>query len=234
MTNISTTNLPSGVTNAQLNVTLSTYGGMDPTVFHQYFNDFDTYAAGDWTVKDADSGSVGLVAGDGGILALVSGATANDFASIQLSVASVALIGGNQFWFKTRINIADVTNSVLILGLCDATATPFSAITDGVWISKAATAAAMTGNVSKSSTASTVALGNLTASTYTTLGFWYDGYQTVNFYVNGNPAGSTNIANLPSANLCVTLGVQAGTSAAQTLDVDYVFAATERPASAST
>lgn len=232
MSNISTTNLPSGLTNAQLNTVLSTYGADDPTVFHQYFNDFDTFEAGDWTNTPTGSVTNSIVAGDGGILSLANSAANNDLDSLQLTAATFQVVQGQQAWFKARFNISNATNAALIVGLIQTTTTPLT-VTDGIYFRKSAASTTLNFITASASTLTTVNAGVLANTTYANVGWWYDGISTVKAFVNGNPVGQS-LTNLPFAtNLNLTLAVSNGTAAANTLLIDYVFCATERSAAQS-
>ena len=55
MGNISNTRFQYGVTNVNETNLFADMVQPDPTLFHEYFNDFDTYTAGDWTVTETDS-----------------------------------------------------------------------------------------------------------------------------------------------------------------------------------
>ena len=63
-----TTRMPNGATNAAPWQTMAAAGLLDPTWAHLYSNDFDTYAAGDWTATVVGSGTQALQAADGGSL----------------------------------------------------------------------------------------------------------------------------------------------------------------------
>ncbi len=69
-------------------------------------------------------------------------------------------------------------------------------------------------------------------ATYVDAGFYYDGGTsgTLAIYYNGNPVGSVATTNLPpsTTNLALTVAVKNGTSAAQTLLVDYLMVGVER------
>lgn len=239
MTSISTTNLPSGLTNAQLNSVLSTFGTDDPALFHVFFNDFNTYTTTDWT--NTSTGTTppapALVAGDGGILGLVTAGAATNQQELQSVVANFQLIAGQQAWFKMRLALVDATNSQLLVGLINITTTPFTpaAVTDGIYFTKASGSTALVGNFEIANSSQTVALPgfNMANSVYANLGWHYDGNQTVQFSANGNPLGQFVITAMPTTLLSVTIAVAAGTAAAQTMDTDYLFAATERPTAAS-
>src|SRR5215471_466834 len=96
------TNFPDGVTNAQTPGPLQTFMSMDPSRVHQYFNDFDVFTAGDFTLSATTPGSVtnGVVAGNGGLLAMVNTAGNNDLNSLQLKAATFNLVQGKDCWMK--------------------------------------------------------------------------------------------------------------------------------------
>ncbi|QPF87049.1 hypothetical protein IC762_12430 [Bradyrhizobium genosp. L] len=229
MTNITTTNLPNGITNAALNTVMSSYGAPDPSVFHSYWNDFDTFASGDWTNTATGSVTNAIVAGNGGILSLGNSAANNDLDSLQLKAATFAIVAGYKAWFKCRLNISNATNAALTIGMIQTTTTPLT-VTDGLWFSKAAATTAMNFNIAKSSTTTTLSsVATLANTTYLNIGWHYDGGSTVSVYVNNaRVAGTSVLTNLPTANLNLTLAVANGTAAANTLLIDYVGMFNER------
>lgn len=231
-----TTLLPNGINNAQIGSALDSYIGLDPTASEQYFNDFFTYATGDWTVTTTGASTgTGVAAGDGGILAIHQAtAISTDYTALQLIAApwTGAVIGGVplEFWFKTRFTVADATNSVLIMGLTETVTTPFSAITDGIWFSKAGGATALDINAETGSATvfTPFQVGTMANNTYIVAGFHYDGLSgQLNININGNW-----LANVPcsitTAALNLQMAVQSNSNAAQTLSVDYIFAAKQR------
>ena len=67
----STTRFPNGVTNVGEDTIFAALGQLAPTKFHTYWEDFDYYAAGDWTVTETQaSATQALADGDGGLLLL--------------------------------------------------------------------------------------------------------------------------------------------------------------------
>ena len=227
MTNITTTNLPNGVTNAALNTVMSSYGDTDPSVFHAYWNDFDAYEVGDWTNTATGSVTNGVIAGNGGILSMINSAANNDLNSLQLKAASFAIVQGNKAWFKARFSVSNATNAALIIGLIQTTTTPLT-VTDGLYFSKAAASTTLNMLTTASSSSSTVSVGTLANATYVNVGWHYDGNQTITVFLNNQKVGATGITNLPTANLNLTMAVSNGTAAANTLNVDYIGAFNER------
>lgn len=226
-----TSNFPNGMTNAPLNSVLQTFVDTDPTVLHWYFNDFDTFATGDWTNTATGAATNSLAAGDGGILSMVNSAANADLDSLQLKAASFAITAGKDCWYKARFKVSNATNAALVMGLIQTTTTPLT-VTDGFYFSKAAASTTLTAKVAKSSTASSVNAGTMADDTYVVVGMHYNAdYGIVTVYFNGNRVGQLAITNLPTANLNLTIAVSNGTAAANTLTVDYVMAATLRPSS---
>ncbi len=224
-----TTLLPSGVANAVVGTALETYISMDPASAHQYFNDFDVYTSGDWVVTQTHAGTNAIATGNGGILSLAALATSADVDQLTLKVATFAFTGGLQAWFKARFSCADVTNSQIALGLQNINTNAFAA-TDGVWFEKDVASTSMFAKVAASSTATTSGQSlTLVNSTMANVGFYYDG-AALNLYFNDTPVGTVAVTNLPpsTTNLALTIAVMNGTSAAQTLLVDYVLAAVQR------
>lgn len=230
MTNITTTNFPNGVTNAVTNSVLQTYGAEDPTVFHQYFNDFDAFdAAGDWTNTATGSVTNAIGAGDGGWLAMLNSAANNDLNSLQLKATSFAIVSGQATWIKTRFKLSNATNAALVLGLIQTTTTPLT-VTDGLYLAKAAASTTLTAKAAKTSTISTTTVGTMADDTFVVVGLHYNpNSNSVILYLNGNRVGSIVTTNLPTAALNLTMAVSNGTAAANTLTVDYIMVATERP-----
>lgn len=224
-----TTAYPNGVTNAPVGTALQTFSAPDPTISHTYFNDFDSFAAGDWTVTETQAGATQAVAaGDGGWLALVNSAANNDLNSIQLAAASFAITAGKEAWFKTRFKTSSATNAALVIGLIQTTATPLT-VTNGVYFIKAAASTSLIARATASSTSSSLTVGTMADDTFLTAGWHYDGGSLISVFLNGNRVGSLPTTNLPSSALNLTIAESNGTAAAITTTIDYVLASTERP-----
>ena len=71
-----TTHFTSGVTNVTADSTFGKVKAPDPTKYHMYHNDFDTYLASDWTITTTEGGSgnasEALGDGDGGLLVITN------------------------------------------------------------------------------------------------------------------------------------------------------------------
>lgn len=227
------TRFPNGVTNV-----LETHGASDfkapwPFKYHGYANDFDSFAAGDWTVSETQAGATqDLVAGDGGRLALVNSAANADVNSIQLRVASFALDPTKDVLVSTRVQVDDATLAAMLVGIAIVDTSPIaSAPSDGVWFGKAAGVTTLTFNVSKASTVSSVNIGTMASATMVELtAQWNAVTAEWLVYVNnaqaGRISGSTNFPN--TQNLTVTIAVANGSGVARTLTCDWIMAAAAR------
>lgn len=164
----------------------SDYALGTPNRYHTYFNDFDTYAAGDWTVTTVTSGSPtqALVATQGGVLALTNTTGTTDSTVLQLKVASFQLVGstssvgGLRNWGSFLVKVSSTAPS-LFLGLINTTTTPSASVTDGIYLTNVGTA--LTASIVANSgtpqtlTATTGALPTLVAGQYFRFSWYYDG-----------------------------------------------------------
>jgi hypothetical protein len=153
-----------------------------PTAVNEYFNDFNTYAAGDWTVGPA-TGTSALTAGLGGFLTLTTGGVSGNGQGNDLTTPSFAFTPGYQTWFS--INFTNAGNNIpnWIVGLTAGTSnTP----TSGVYFTKATSSRQVQILINKGG-----AITTLTPTTLATaaqdgvalqLGFYYDGRPTSNLY----------------------------------------------------
>lgn len=245
----------SGFTQAAPWQPLANMGQPNPFFYNTFQSDFDTYAAADWTVTAA-TGVAGLIAGDGGIAALTTTAAISDFVSIQKNPAAFAFVpatptvAGKKTFFLCRLSPAGVNVPAYICGLVSANATPFTAIADGVYFSKAANSNVVTlnsavGGVTTSVTVPAAAI-SASANGFVTLGFEVTQSGDIRVFANPNADGfipqSGTGATLPNrgpvavitaptltaVNLAPILSVQTPTATIQQIQVDYVMAARER------
>src|SRR5580692_2839533 len=213
---------------------------------HEFSTDFDPYSydATDWT-QQLGGGTIGLIAGDGGLLSFVTLASA--ITSMEALPASIQLAKNFRAWYSAQFTVDSVLGLVLH-GLMNSTATPFTVgnQTDGV-IFLSDNTGALSIVVAVGGTRLVTALGvSLVAGALAKLSFYYDGgvYALPNgrvvWEVTGPgvttsargeikiPAAGT-IAAFPGAvNLGPAMGVSASTAAARTMNVDYVYAAKDR------
>lgn len=225
------TRFPSGVTNAAPQTTLAQYGAPDPSAWHTYFDDFDTYTAGQWTVTETGNATQALTDVDGGVL-LITNAAADDDASYSQKVGESFLMeAGKRAVFKTRLKISDATQSDFVIGLQITDTTPLDA-TDGIYFIKADGSTSVSAVCRKNATTgSTSATATTIASdTYIVLGWYYDGKSSVAVFVNDAKVATLDGSSsyLPDTELTVSFGIQNGEAVAKTMSIDYIFAAKER------
>lgn len=233
MGNISNTRFPYGVTNVgETNL----FGDMvqpDPTLFHEYFNDFDTYAAGDWTVTETQAGATqALTAGDGGLLLLTNSAADDDLNALQKNPAAWTFTAGKKTFFRCRFKVSDATQSDVVIGLQVVDATPLD-VSDGIYFLKADGSTNVSVICRKNATTgstSASAITTLADDTFVELGFYYDGESKVYYEVNGSVTGSLDGSSsyLPDTTCTVSFAIQNGEAVAKTMTVDYIYVAKER------
>jgi hypothetical protein len=227
---ITTTRFPFGVTNVSESSQYANIGQDAPNVYHNYFNDFDTYVAGDWTVTETDAAATeALTNGDGGLLLITNTAADNDLVALQKKGESFTFTSGKKLSFEARFKVSDATQSDLVMGLQVTDTTPL-AVANGVYFIKNDGAATVDLVLAKASTLTTnSAVATMADDTYITLGFFYDG-SNLYYFVNGALAGSSVTTNIPASTttLTVSFALQNGEAAAKTMTVDYIFVAKER------
>ena len=227
------TRFPNGVTNVADVDLFADMAQLDATKFHTFFDDFDTYTAGDWTVTETDAGATqALTAGDGGLLLITNTAADNDLVALQKNPAAFSFTAGKKLFFRARFKVSDATQSDLVFGLQVVDTTPLD-VTDGVYFLKADGSAAVSVVCRKNATTgstSASSIATLADDTYITLGFAYDGEGKVAYEVNGNVVGSLDASSayLPDTTCTVSFALQNGEAVAKTMTVDFVFVAKER------
>lgn len=229
---------------------LADFGFRNPFMYHEWEDDFDTLNTL-YTATKTSAGTIASAAGDGGRVLFTTNASTplvGDICSLQLPVAGFAPAANKKQFFMTRVNLADVTNPALLVGLIQTTATPFT-VTDGIYFSKATGSAAnlqlisMVGSVP---TTLTIATANytLTNGADLDLGFYINRNRTIYAFVgpalvgwftqsgglanSKGPVGSIVNPTLTAVNLNPTIAIQSGTASSKTMTLDFAMAAKER------
>jgi hypothetical protein len=224
------TRFPNGVTNVGEDSPFADLAMPAPPLFHTYFEDFDYYAAGDWTVTETDSGATQALAdGDGGLLLVTNTAADDDLVSLQKKGESFRFASGKRLFFEARFKVSDATQSDFVIGLQITDTTPLD-VTDGVFFIKADGSTSVALRVEKNNTATaTSAVATMADDTFIRLGFYYDGESSIQYFVNGVVTGTSVTTNLPDdEDLTPTFAIQNGEAVAKTMTVDYIFVAKER------
>lgn len=232
MPNNLNTRFPNGVTNSSDIAFFADMGQLDPTKFHTYFDDFDYFTAGDWTITTTEAGAgdatEALTDGDGGLLLITNDAADDDNDFLQKKGESFKFVAGKRLWFKTRFKVSDATQSDLVIGLQITDTTPL-AVTDGVYFLKADGSTTVNCLVTKNSTSTTTAAATLASDTFITLGFYYDGASTIQIWADDLVAATSVTTNLvDDEELTISFGIQNGEAVAKTLTIDYILAVKER------
>lgn len=239
------THYNNGVTNAKITDSLGKMGQLDPTLFHTKMNDFDTVVtsptttavtatAGGWitTIVDTDTdggATQALQQSDDGRLLITTDNNAADSTFIQAQFETYLMETGKKAWFKTKFQVADATDG-LVIGMHILDASPLaSAASDGIFFRSADDADTISLVVTKDSTETTLEVATLVDATDITLGWYYNGNDKVEAYVNDAYVGSVATTNLPDdEELAEGFGIKNGTAAAKTLNMDYYIVAKER------
>lgn len=226
----STTNLPNGITNVAGDTALGSFVAPDPTKVHMWFDDFDAYVSGNWTVTETQAGATqGIVDGDGGILALVNSAANDDVTQIQWAKETFRLASSKRTWIKARFKVSNATESDVLVGLYITDTAPVaSKPSDGFYFQKLDGSTSLTFEIGKNSTYTSTTVGTMADDTYVEVGAYLDGTK-VDLFFNGVRVASSAITNLcDDEDLAVSLAVQNGDGNARTLSADYILVAKER------
>ncbi len=206
-------------------------GMPDPTKYHTYFEDFDYYTAGDWTVTNSGTATEALTDEDGGVLLLTHDATTDDNTCfLQKPGESFTFESGKKLWYKARFKHSDATQSDILFGLVVTDTTPLTNA-NGVYFQKDDGDALIDFHVTEDSTTSSLTgIGTLVDATYIVLGFYYDGVSKIYVYVNDTEVGQvTTTTTMPTTELKISFATQTGDAVGtKTMSVDYVFACKER------
>lgn len=231
---MTTSRFTNGVTNVTKENILGQYIQLDPTATHQYFTDFDTYHATEWTVTEVGVATQALANVDGGVLLITNAAADDDSSFSQRTSESFLMASGKKAYFKARFAVSDATQSDFIIGLQITDTTPL-AVTDGIYFRKDDGDALLDFVVMKDSTATTATgIATVVDDTYLTVGFYYNGVDAIYYYAgtdSKNPTllGKSAVTNLPDdEELTVSFGIQNGEAVAKTMSVDYILASKER------
>ena len=157
-----------------------------PTKYATYFNDFFTYAAGDFTITTVTSGSPtqALTAAQGGVLAITNTTGTTDSTVMQLKAApfqlvgSTSSVGGLRNWGSFLVKVSSTAPS-LFLGLINTTTTPSASVTDGIYLTNVGTALTCSivanSGTPQTLTGTTGPTPTLVAGSYFKFSWYYDG-----------------------------------------------------------
>lgn len=204
--------------------------------FHTFFDDFDNYTSGDWTVTTTGSGTVATSSADGGVLVVTNSAADNDAVFLQwqgttsaATVETFKFTAGKRMLLKMRFKVLDATQSDFVFGLQTTDTTPL-ATANGLWFQKVDDAAAIDFCAAVGSVQTTVAaIATLVNDTYTVLKAYYDGSNAyIQLFKDDVAIGRCALTNAPTVTLTPSFGLQNGAAVANVLSIDYVRFMVER------
>jgi len=235
---MTTSRFINGVTNNTKENILGQLKDTDPTLLHTYFNDFDTYVAGEWTITTTEAGAgnatEALTNADGGVLLITNDDADNDADFFNKVGESFLMQSGKKAFFKSRFKVSDATQSDFIMGLQITDTTPLD-VTDGILLQRNDGDTNLDVYVEKNNTASSAAaIATIADDTYITVGFYYNREDAVYYYAGTDSKNPTLLGKLATTNLpddeelTISFGIQNGEAAAKTMSIDYIFVAKER------
>lgn len=230
-----------GVTNVTSSNTMGQLIIPDPTSVHVFMEDFNKFDPGDWFTTQVATGdttsNITIGDADGGILAFYPNDGDDDSMFLQykaysnVSTASeiFTLAAGKKLWFKSRQKISDTGESDFIIGLQSADTTPLTSPVDAIWWKSDDGDDLLDFGVYKASvsTTSETAIATIVDNTWMTTGFYFDGVDTIEYFLNDVLQGSTT-ADYPTAAMTISFGVQNGAAAAKTMSIDYICVCKQR------
>mgnify|MGYP001558059897 CR=1 FL=1 len=202
-----------------------------------YFNDFvnaeNLVTAEGWTITAVTTGTLSLVASEGGELKADSAGstTSDDGVEAQLLNCRFLPAAGKTIWFEARVKMNDATDLYFVgLAATDTTLIAAGVVDDvsdkcGFFHHAASTndkISSITARTSADDATADVATN--TDATYMTVGFRISGLTSVEFYVNGALVETgTTAANIPNAAMCLSLVSKIEVAGADAeLSVDWV------------
>ena len=202
--------------------------------FYGYSNDFFTYQADDWTITTTEDGTgsatEAVTSSAGGALLLTNAAGDDDNDFLQLKGEAFKLSSSKRAYFSARFKCNDVDQSDIVIGLQITDTSPLD-VTDGIFFISNDGDAGLDFLVEKDNSATTTEdVATLADDTFITVSWFIDPDRSAVYYSinNAEPVKVAN-TNLPDdEELTISIGIQNGEAAAQTLTVDYVTAIVER------
>lgn len=226
-----------GVTNVGISDALHNLQAMDPKKVHLEFYDFNRYVAADWTVTESDAACTqALVAGDGGHLLLTVSAGDDMNVFLQKPIVNFTLEVGKKFWWGARVAGSAPGTADYVAGLTTIDTAPVGAlIASGVYYRMDDGDVQVDFFITNSGITALTAVGSaldigpiFQEAVGLELEWTFDGVDTFKYIINGIEYGEVVTANFPTTELSLNFGLQAGTASADTMTIDWIYAAKER------
>jgi len=242
---------PYGLTTAEKSNPLGMFGYPDPTQWHVFFDDFETWvtdtsSVAKYTISTIEAGasSASEAAADerNGVLLITNDAADNDSDFLQKLNETFLLTSGKKTIFKARFKCNDTTEVEWYMGLMVTDTDPFSSaagdgVTDGIFFMKEDGTTNVNFYVQKNTTTGQLTTAAVTtaaaADTYMTLAFYFDGARYVKVYKDDACLQTIDLTTtlstyLPDTELTISFGIKNGEPVSKTMSVDYIFCAAER------
>jgi hypothetical protein len=225
LVNIQMTNFENGLNNRNASSLFGSMAQLDPSRFHSYMEDFDEFIAAQWTL--VTTGATAQIAADGGVLQLTTGAVATNEESMIKVPDNFDITQPRPTYFRAKIEVDEATECNINVGLADSAAlVPNNCIQFRKDTSDLDLDVLLRSGSADIDVA--LAVASIADATSFTVEFYWDGQDRIYFGANGTPLGFLDASTLPVGPLAPTVSVFAGASGAVALDLDYLFAATER------
>jgi hypothetical protein len=195
-------------------------------------NDFikeSDYTAGDWTVTETGDGTQAIAADElNGALLLTCASSDNDSIEMQLVQDNWKMSAGKRLWFEAKFKVSDATESDFFIGLATTDTTVIDGTTDSVGFKKADGSTTVQSVTEDNTSETTNTAYTCAADTYVTVGFYWNGSDAVEFFVNRSKV-ATHTATIEQTNkLALSIALQNGEAVAKTMTIDYFFLCQER------
>lgn len=231
------TRFPFGITTDKINKLFGMCPLPDPlrlfVVSHDFVAPQELDSTNVWTVTktEAGSSSASMTIEDinYGVLKITNDNADNDNVFYQTTDEIIKFVAGKKLWFKARFAVSDATQSDLIMGLQIRDTTPLN-VTDGVFFQKDDGDAYLDFHVEKDDTSTDAsAVATMSNDVYIEVGFYYNGVDAIEYYIDGEKKGTLSVTNLPDdEELTISFGIQNGEAASKTMYVDYILLVSER------
>lgn len=225
LVNIQMTNFDNGLNNRNAGDLFGSMAQLDPSRFHTFMEDFDEFIAAQWTL--VTTGATAQIAADGGVLQLTTGAVATNEESMIKVPDNFDITQPRPTYFRAKIEVDEATECNINVGLADSAAlVPNNCIQFRKDTSDLDLDVLLRSGSADIDVA--LAVAAIADATSFTVEFYWDGQDRIYYGANGTPLGFLDASTLPVGPLAPTISVFAGGAGAVALDLDYLFAATER------
>lgn len=200
------------------------------------FTDFFNYVTGEWTTTVVGTGTSALADAAGGVLVVTTSGADNDGRMAQwagnggATKETFKFATDKKLQFVGRFKLSDATDCDFFAGLYITDTDPVGGVSDGIYFRKLDGTNKLSFVVEKDAAETVIEVGTLTNGAYFDVEFYWDANgDKIDVFFNGTRVGGVVTTNAPNdEDLALSYGVQAGSAAARTLNVDYIGAQQQR------